>query len=79
MITTFKFLYGLDKCDSSLIFTLDQGVYRGHSLKLFKKCTILDLKKHPFGYRVVDDWNSLEKFTVTSQTLGSLKHVCTNM
>ena len=38
MIETFKNMHGLDKCDSSLFFTLDKVVYRGHSrLRLFKK------------------------------------------
>ena len=51
MIETFKILHGLDKCYSSLLFTLDKG---GHSLKLFKKRARLALRKHSFGYRVVD-------------------------
>ena len=67
---TFKILHGLDKCDSSLFFTLDKGVCTGHSLKLFKKRARLDLRNHSFGYKVVDDWNSLDDITVTSQTLG---------
>ena len=57
------------------IIPLDKKVCRGHSLKLFKKRARLDLRKHSFGYRVVDDWNGLDDNTVTSQTLGSLKHV----
>ena len=73
MIETFKILHGLDICDSRLFFTLDKGVCRGHSLKLFKKRARLDLRKHSFSYRVVDDWNSLDNVTVTSQTLSSFK------
>ena len=37
MIETFKILQGLDNYDSSFFFTLDKGVCRGYSLKLFKK------------------------------------------
>ena len=48
MIETFKILHGLDKCDSSLFFTLDKVVCRGYSLKLFKKRARLDLRKHSF-------------------------------
>ena len=55
------------------MFTLNKRVCRGHNLKLFKKRARLDLRKHSFGYRVVDDWNSLDDATVTSQTLGSFK------
>ena len=55
MIETFRNLHGLDKCDSSLFFTLDKGVCRGHSLKLFKKRARLDLRKYSFSYRVIDD------------------------
>ena len=71
MIKTFKILHGLDKGDSSLFFTLDKVVCRGHSLKLFKKRARLDLRKHSFGYRVVDGWNSLDDVTV--RLFGSFK------
>ena len=32
---------------------------RGHSLKLYKKSSRLELRKHFFSQRIVDHWNKL--------------------
>ena len=45
LIQTFQIINGLDKVDKSLFFEIDSGVRRGHSSKLFKKCSRLDIRK----------------------------------
>ena len=39
---------------SDLFFTYDEGLRRGHSKKLYKKCSRLDLRKYVFSNRVID-------------------------
>jgi len=45
---------------SLFFFEYDEGARRGHPKKLlFKKRTILDVKKFSFSNRVIGKWNSL--------------------
>ena len=41
---------------------------RGHSLKLYKKRSRLDVRKHVLSQRIVDYWNRLPDDTVTVAT-----------
>jgi len=55
LIQTFKIIIGIDKVDKSLFFSkLIEGGRRGHSSKLFKKCSRLDIRKYAFSNRTVD-------------------------
>jgi len=45
--------------NSESFFEYDEGGRRGHSKKLFKKRTSLDVKKFLFSNRVAEKWNSL--------------------
>jgi len=39
-------------------FDYDKGNSRGHSKKLFKRRSRLDIRKYVFGNRVTDKWNN---------------------
>ena len=55
LIQTFKIINGIDKVDKSLFFfEIDSGGRRGHSSKLFKKRSRLDIRKYAFSNRTVD-------------------------
>jgi len=60
LIETYKILTGKEKTNSEQLFqkatTID---LRGHSLKLYKKSSRLDIRKYFFSQRIVDYWNKL--------------------
>ena len=58
MIDVFKYLTGVYNTQQNLFF-LAQRRSRGHNMKLEKQYSRLDMRKHFFGNRVVDLWNSL--------------------
>jgi len=47
---------------------------RGHSLKLAKKCTRLDLRQHFFSERITNLWNDLDIATVSASSVNSVKN-----
>jgi len=51
--------------NTELFFDYDQSGRRGHSKKLFKRRSILDIRKFAFSNRIVDRWNSLSECCVT--------------
>ena len=72
MIETFKILNNhYDKNVSNFLCMHRDQVQnpdqiRGHSKKLFKRRPRLDIRKHSFGFRIVDPWNSLPEKVVTA-------------
>ena len=59
-ITVFKILKGMVRLDPSQFFTLSTNTTtRGHSLKIFKERSRLEVRKCFFSNRVVNDWNRL--------------------
>ena len=74
MIQTYKILQNIDRIDTNKFFT--QAHYKGtrsHSMKLFKSRFDLEIRKHAFSQRMIDDWNSLTENIVTSETLVIFK------
>ncbi|XP_063446842.1 uncharacterized protein LOC134726372 [Mytilus trossulus] len=71
MIETYKILNNIyDERASSGIFTLSSGsTTRGHSLKLVKNRSRLDLKQYYFTNRVVEVWNSFPETIVTAKNI----------
>jgi len=59
LIEAFKFLNGSYIVDADIFFEYDKGNRRGHSKKLFKRRSRLDIRKYVFGNRVTDKWNNL--------------------
>ena len=73
LIETFKIVNGKYSINSESFFEYDEGGRRGHSKKLFKKRTRLDVKKYSFRNRVVDKWNSLTDACVNCITVNNFK------
>jgi len=46
---------------------------RGHSLKLYKKSSRLELRKHSFSQRIADHWNKLPDDAVSAATISTFK------
>ena len=73
LIQTFKIIIGIDKVDKSLFFEIDSGGRRGHSSKLFKKRSRLDIRKYAFSNRTVVRWNSLTQGCINCTTINAFK------
>jgi len=70
---TFKIVNGKYSMNSRVFFEYDEGGRRGHSKKLFKKRTRLDVKKISFSNKVVDKWNFLTDTCVNCITVNNFK------
>ena len=57
----------------SYFFNYDQSGRRGHSNKLFKRRSRLDIRKFAFSNRIVDRWNSLSECCVTCNSINCFK------
>jgi hypothetical protein len=75
MIEVFKMLKGISKVDSSRWFRLaENSRTRGHSFKLVKCRSRLDVRKNFFSQRVVNTWNSLPAVVVEADSVNSFKN-----
>ena len=75
MIQVFKFLSGsiaLTSCNFLHVSDNSQ-VTRGHSLKLVKEFSRTDIRRFSFSQRVVNEWNSLPEWVVSSNSVLSFK------
>jgi len=75
LIVLFKIYRGLSgiKIESMFEPSADSRT-RGHSLKLKKHRSRLDLKKYFFSERVVNRWNDLDEDTVSATTVNMFKN-----
>ena len=76
LIELFKIFAGITKLNVEELFTLSgpSGTsLRGHSRKLFKESSRLDIRKHFFTHRVVKYWNCLPECVVMSESVGKFK------
>ena len=78
LIEVFKFLnksYTVDAED--IFFEYDKGNRRGHSKKLFKRRSRLDVRKSVFGNRVrpTDKWNNLPQCCINCKTNNFKSHI----
>jgi hypothetical protein len=75
LIEVFKMIKGLNKSDFRNFFTLAQNSRtRGHRFKLLKTRSRLDIRKHFFSQRVVNEWNALPEIVVESESVNSFKN-----
>lgn len=75
LIQTFKFLKGVDRVDYNRFFTLNIGnKTRGHSLKLGKSRSRLDIRKNFFSQRVVNSWNKLPQGVIDAKSVNCFKN-----
>ena len=75
VINVYKYIHGIYRLPlADNMFEMAQyGATRGHSFKLYKHQSRLNLRKHFFSQRVVDVWNSLPDDVVTAPSLNMLK------
>ena len=58
MVQVFKIMHDIDKVDKGKLFQMSEcNTTRGHSLKLFKKRSRLNVRANYFTQRVVDQWD----------------------
>jgi ribonucleases P/MRP protein subunit RPP40 len=75
LIQTFKFMKGFDRVDYNKFFTLNStNRTRGHSLKLGKSRSRLDIRRNFFSQRVVDSWNRLPQNVIDATSVNSFKN-----
>ena len=81
MIETFKIIQGFERVDPGYFFQMrrdvvgrDEGVERGHHLRIFKKRTRTEKYRKFFNNRVVDLWNSLPEDVVDATSINSFKN-----
>ena len=77
MIDTYKILQGIYDNKVSSLFTRHETARtqtRGHSKKLFKSHSKLNLRKHFFTNRVINLWNNLPEKVVSAPSLNSFKN-----
>ena len=74
LIETYKILTGKEKIKSDQLFQKATTTeIRGHSLKLYKKSSRLELRKHSFSQRIIDHWNKLPDDVVSAATISTFK------
>ncbi len=80
MIETYKILNNKYDNDVSKFLCLHQDIsdnperVRGHSKKLYKRKFKKNIRKHSFGMRIVNVWNSLPESIVSSPSLNIFEH-----
>ncbi|XP_041485083.1 protein artichoke-like [Lytechinus variegatus] len=74
MIDVYKYLHGYYDSSSELFYLRQGGKTRGHSLKLEKRYSRLDVRKFFFANRVIDVWNSLPEDVVTACSVIAFKN-----
>ena len=74
VIEVYKIINQIDKINIGKFFQFAQNTgTRGHSRKLYKKRSRLNVRVNAFSNRVVDVWNSLTESVVTAPTLNTFK------
>jgi len=75
LIETYKLMTGKEKVFREQFFQIASNGHntRGHSLKIAKQRTHLDLRKYFFSQRVVNEWNSLPQHVVDAPSTNSFK------
>ena len=59
--------------NSDVFFEFDEDGRRGHSKKLYKRRSILDVRKLVFGNRIIDKWKCLSANCIDCTTLNDFK------
>jgi hypothetical protein len=75
LIEVFKILKGFDKVNYKHFFQLaENSKTRGNKYKLSKSRSRLDIRKHFFSQRVVNEWNKLPNSVVEADSVNSFKN-----
>jgi len=73
MIETFKFIHNKYNVNTSWIPVQPNKITRGHSLPIAKQHCKLNIRRHAFSQRIVDNWNSLPEDVACAPTLNCFK------
>jgi len=75
LIEVFKMYKGFTRLSIDELFERDTNIKgtRGHTLRLKKKQSVMDVRRYFFSQRVVNRWNSLEQETVDVGSINSFK------
>jgi hypothetical protein len=76
LIEMFKIMTGREGLNETDFFhrSISEHSTRGHSMKLFKERSRLDIRKYSFSQRAVDDWNSLPQSVMDSTSVNMFKN-----
>ena len=75
MIEVFKIRKGFSKVNYTTWFKLsDNNRTRGHSYKLVKSRSRLDIRRNFFSQRVINAWNSLPSEVVEAESVNTFKN-----
>ena len=74
-IEVFKILNGYENIDRNMFFSLTKDSRtRGHEVKLVKDQCRLDIRKHSFSQRTINEWNKLSTDCVTASSVNMFKN-----
>ena len=74
-IEVFKILNGYENIDRNMFFSLKKdSKTRGHEVKLVKDQCRLDIRKHSFSQRTINEWNKLSTDCVTASSVNMFKN-----
>ena len=74
-IEVFKILNGYENIDRNMFFSLKKDSRtRGHEVKLVKDQCRLDIRKHSFSQRKINEWNKLSTDCVTASSVNMFKN-----
>ena len=71
----FKILNGYENIDRNMFLSLKKDSRtRGHEVKLVKDQCRLDIRKHSFSQRTINEWNKLSTDCVTASSVNMFKN-----
>ena len=74
-IEVFKILNRYENIDRNMFFSLKKDSRtRGHEVKLIKDQCRLDIRKHSFSQRTINEWNKLSTDCVTASSVNMFKN-----
>ena len=75
LLEVFRIYKGWSTTAFDNLFTLHNGACtRGHTAKLVKNRSRLELRRHFFSERVVNRWNSLDQRVIDSTSMNAFKN-----
>ena len=75
IIEVFKILNGYENIDRNMFFSLKKDSRtRGYEVKLVKDQCRLDIRKHSFSQRTINEWNKLSTDCVTASSVNMFKN-----
>ena len=70
----FKILNGYENIDRNMLSLKKDSRTRGHEVKLVKDKCRLDIRKHSFSQRTMNEWNKLYTDCVTASSVDMFKN-----